>query len=73
MRSAVPSAARMIAAAPSLVGGHAARAELALDGVAVGEGSFEAVKGVWHQGLRWGVRAQAASGPHQVMRYLTRA
>ncbi len=53
--------------------GHAASAEFPLNGVAVGEGSFEAVKGVWHQGLRWGVRAQAASGPQQVMRYLTRA
>ncbi len=47
--------------------------EFPLNGVAIGEGLFQAVEGVGHQGLRWGVRAQAASGPQQVMRYLTRA
>ena len=34
--------------------GHAARAKLFLDGVAVGEGGLEAVEGVGHEGLRCG-------------------
>ena len=34
--------------------GHAARAEFLMDGVAVGQGGFDAVEGVGHEGLRCG-------------------
>jgi hypothetical protein len=36
--------------------GHAARAQFFLNGVAVGEGGFEAVEGVRHEGLRCGAK-----------------
>ncbi len=42
--------------------GHAARAEFFLDGVAVGEGGFETVEGVGHEGLRYGSVAVEARG-----------